>query len=104
MIDELKKIMLLGVGAVATSYDKSMELVEELVKKGRLTMDEGKELGEELKRNFQEKTQESLNIKPMTRDKIDEIIAEHNFVSRIEFEALKNRVNELEKKLEEEKK
>ena len=81
-----------------------MELVEELVKKGRLTMDEGKELGEELKRNFQEKTQESLNIKPMTRDKIDEIIAEHNFVSRIEFEALKNRVNELEKKLEEEKK
>ena len=104
MIDELKKIMLLGVGAVATSYDKSMELVEELVKKGRLTMDEGKEWGEELKRNFQEKTQESLNIKPMTRDKIDEIIAEHNFVSRIEFEALKNRVNELEKKLEEEKK
>ena len=37
-------------------------------------------------------------------NKIDEIIAEHNFVSRIEFEALKNRVNELEKKLEEEKK
>ena len=99
MIDELKKIMLLGVGAVATSYEKSIEMVDELVKKGRLTMDEGKELGEELKRNFKEKTQESLNIKSITRENVDEIIAEHDFVSRIEYEALKNRVNDLEKKI-----
>ena len=56
MMDEIKKVLLFGVGAVASTYEKATEVVEELVKKGKITVEEGKELGEELKRTFKEKS------------------------------------------------
>ena len=45
MMDEIKKVLLFGVGAVASTYDKAAEVVEELVSKGKITVEEGKELG-----------------------------------------------------------
>lgn len=47
--EELRKVLLAGVGAVAVTAEKSKELVEELVKKGELTVEQGKVLNEELK-------------------------------------------------------
>ena len=40
--DDLKKIMLAGIGAVATTAEKSKEVVDALVKKGELTVEQGK--------------------------------------------------------------
>ena len=54
-MDEIKKVLLFGVGAVASTYEKSVEVIDELVKKGKITVEEGKELGEELKRTFNDK-------------------------------------------------
>ena len=45
----MRKIFLAGVGAVAMSAEKSQQLVSDLVKKGELTVEEGKALNEELK-------------------------------------------------------
>ena len=50
--EDLKKIMLAGIGAVAVTSEKSMELIDDLVKKGQVTVEQGKELNEELKRNM----------------------------------------------------
>ena len=36
--ENVKKLMLLGIGAVAATAEKSKELVDELVKKGELTV------------------------------------------------------------------
>ncbi len=47
--DGIKKIFLAGVGAVATTAEKSKEVVDDLVKKGELTVEQGKQLNEELK-------------------------------------------------------
>lgn len=47
--DGIKKIFLAGVGAVAMTAEKSSELVDDLVKKGELTVEQGKALNEELK-------------------------------------------------------
>ena len=47
--DSMKKIMLAGIGAVAVTAEKSKELVDELVVKGELTVEQGKVLNEELK-------------------------------------------------------
>lgn len=52
--DSMKKILLAGVGAVATTAEKSKEVVEDLIKKGELTVEQGKVLNEELKRNVKE--------------------------------------------------
>lgn len=92
MMDEIKKVLLFGVGAVASTYEKAAEVVEELVKKGKITIDEGKELGEELKRTFKEKTKESENNK----------IEGKNYVLRDEYEVLKAKVYKLEKLLNKE--
>ena len=50
----MKKILLAGVGAVATTTEKSKDLLDELVVKGELTVEQGKVLNEELKHNIKE--------------------------------------------------
>ena len=44
----VRKFFLLGVGAVATGAEKSREIVDDLVQKGELTVQQGKALNEEL--------------------------------------------------------
>lgn len=59
----IRKILLAGVGAVALGAEKSQELIEELVKKGELTVEQGKILNEELTRKASKaanETQDSL--------------------------------------------
>lgn len=50
----MKKIMLAGIGAVATTAEKSKDILDELVAKGELTVEQGKVLNEELKHNIKE--------------------------------------------------
>ena len=48
---EMKKIMLAGIGAVALTTEKAKDLVDDLVKKGEITVEQGKVLNKELKHN-----------------------------------------------------
>ena len=50
--DGVKKVLLAGIGAVAVTAEKSRELLDEMVKKGELTVEQGKVLNEELKHNI----------------------------------------------------
>jgi len=45
----LEKIVLAGIGALATTAEKSAEMLDELVKRGELTIEQGKTRNEELK-------------------------------------------------------
>ena len=47
--DGLRKVFLAGVGALATTVEKSQEIVDDLVKKGELTVEQGKAHNAELK-------------------------------------------------------
>ena len=60
-MNDLKKVLLAGIGLTAMTVDKADSFVKELVEKGRLTVDEGKELEQELKRQSKEEAQEFLN-------------------------------------------
>ncbi|MEG2158552.1 MAG: phasin family protein [Clostridia bacterium] len=60
--EEMRKLLLAGIGAVATTAEKSKELVEELIKKGELTVKEGKVLNEELAHNIKEKVNKKINV------------------------------------------
>ena len=53
--DGIKKFFLLGIGAAAASVEKSSEILGDLVKKGELTVEQGKALNQELKHNAEEK-------------------------------------------------
>ena len=50
--DGLKKLLLAGVGTVAVTAEKSKEILDELVRKGELTVEQGKVLNQELKHNI----------------------------------------------------
>ena len=51
--DGLHKVLLAGIGALATGVEKSQEVIDSLVKKGELTVEQGRILNTELKRNRQ---------------------------------------------------
>ncbi|MCB5474586.1 hypothetical protein LIQ13_07555 [Blautia luti] len=48
----LKKILLAGIGTAAVTAEKSKEILDDLVKKGELTVEQGKVLNQELKHNI----------------------------------------------------
>lgn len=52
--DGLRKVFLAGVGALATTVEKSQEIVDDLVKKGELTVEQGKALNAEFKHKVAE--------------------------------------------------
>ncbi|MCR5342314.1 MAG: aspartyl beta-hydroxylase [Butyrivibrio sp.] len=54
LTDGLKKILLAGVGAVALTAEKAGEILEEMVEKGEITVEQGKVLNQELKRTVKE--------------------------------------------------
>lgn len=52
--DGLKDIFLAGIGALAITGEKSKELVDQLISKGELTVDQGKQINTELKHKAEE--------------------------------------------------
>ena len=52
----IKKAFFAGVGAVAYGAEKSQELVDEFIRRGELTVEQGKALNEELTRKVKETT------------------------------------------------
>ena len=64
-----------GIGAAATTADKSKEILDDLVKRGELTVEQGKVLNEELKHNVKktvknEQTEAADLLKGMTPEQI----------------------------------
>lgn len=54
LTDGVRKLLLAGVGAVASTADKGQEIFDDLVKKGELTVEQGKALNQELKHTVKE--------------------------------------------------
>ncbi len=54
LTDGIRKFLLAGIGAAATTAEKSQEILEDLVKKGELTVEQGKALNQELKHTVKE--------------------------------------------------
>ena len=59
-MNDLKKVLLAGIGLTAMTVDQADSFVNELVEMGRLSVEEGKELEQELKRQSKEEAQEFL--------------------------------------------
>ena len=62
----LRKLILAGIGAVAATKEKSEGILDELVKKGELTVEQGKVLNEELKHNIKDAIRENVTLHVVT--------------------------------------
>ena len=99
--EELKKIVLAGIGAVAVSAEKSKEVVDELIKQGEVTVEQGKILNEELKRKISEKTKEvKEENKDDKSDKVSEVLDELSKMTPEELEKIKAKLQDDEEKSE----
>ncbi len=92
--DNLKKLLLAGIGAVAVTAEKSKDLLEDLVEKGELTVEQGKALNEELKHNIKKTVKENVNVsvKPSSPEELDELLEK---MTPDQIEELKARLNAL---------
>lgn len=78
--DGFKNIFLAGIGALAYTGEKGKEIIDQLVEKGEITLDQGRELNEELQRKATETAnglRESAleaRMRAMSADERDEFI------------------------------
>ena len=100
----LKKLLLAGIGAVAITAEKSQEILDDLVvgalqegdlvKKGEITVEQGKELNKELKHNIKKTVKEKFGPEDVD-DKLSRMTVE-------ELAALREKVAAAEAKAAEE--
>lgn len=93
--EDLRKLLLVGIGAVAITAEKSKEVVEDLVKKGELTVEQGKVLNEELKHNVAEKLRQPVSVEIVEQD-LQKMDVD-------DLEKLKQKIEELQKSKNESK-
>lgn len=89
----LKNLLLAGIGSMAYSMEKSEELVNQLVAKGELTMNQGRELNEELRRKVKNKTDEARTD---VGELVKKAVAGLNLATKQDLDDLRARVEKLE--------
>ena len=90
--DGIRKLILAGIGAVAATKEKSEVILDELVKKGELTVEQGKVLNEELKHNIKEVIRDNVTLhvvpddeeKPETPEEEDEAPAHDDLMDAVD--------------------
>lgn len=93
----IKKILLAGIGTAAVTAEKSKEVLDELVKKGELTVEQGKVLNQELKHNIKESVKKNVNVtlKPSNPDELKEVLGK---MTPDQLAALKEQIGKMQAK------
>lgn len=91
--EEFRKVWLAGVGAMALTAEKAEELVEKLIKKGELTVEQGKALNEELKYKAREKAKDTIS---KSRLAVESVIDNLDQMSAEDIAALKAKLADME--------
>ncbi len=95
--EEAKKIFLAGLGAAAVTAEKSKQIIDELVKKGELTLEQGKVLNEELRHNVAEKVKEHVTVNVTSPCDAEAVKAAIGKMSPEELAEIKAKIAEAEK-------
>lgn len=84
---------MIGIGGTAIAVEKLSDYIDDLVKQGKLTIDEGKKLTEELIRSKEKEVTEK------GREEIEAILLEMNIAQQKDIDFLEARIDDLEKEL-----
>lgn len=91
-----KELLYAGIGFATMTKEKAEEVVTELIKKGELSADEGKDvLNSVLDRAQEERNKMMVKLQEQT----EKIISSMDLVKKDELEAVKLKVEELEKQI-----
>ena len=98
--ENVKKVLLAGVGAAATAVEKTQEVTEKFIKKGKSLVEEGKAANEELKRDakvkVKSKVKEALNLDDEITDSesLEEILKQ---LTPLERQVIREKLDILER-------
>ena len=92
--EELRKVLLAGIGAVATTAEKSKDLVDALVAKGELTVEQGKVLNEELKRKVSESIHQAKEKKSVCSQ--NKVLEQMDQMTPEQLQQIKEKLEKLE--------
>lgn len=92
--EDLKEVLLAGIGAMAVTAEKTQQIVDKLIKKGEITVEQGKVLNEELKHKAKDKVKESISKSKLA---VEAVIDNLDKMSEEELAALKAKLADLEK-------
>ena len=90
----LRKLILACVGAAAATKEKSEVIFQELVRKGELTVEQGRVLNEELKHNLREAIRENVTVNVL--DMSEDIMSSVKDMDDEQLEALKQCIRDAE--------
>ncbi|HBM85988.1 MAG TPA: hypothetical protein DD423_04260 [Opitutae bacterium] len=99
MIDLMKKTMLASVGLAVVTKDKVLESLDELVEKGKLTQEEAAEMSDKI---VEEGKTETDKAKVEASKLFNDMLHRANVVTKDQYDALAQRVTELEGRLHKE--
>lgn len=93
----LKKILLAGIGTVAVTAEKSKDVLDEMVKRGELTVDQGKVLNKELKHNLKNTIKNNVNVsvKPQSGEELEELLGN---MTPDQLADLKDKISQMQEK------
>lgn len=96
LLEELKKATLVGVGGSTLAIEKTQEQIDKLVEKGKLSVDEGKELTSRLVK----RKKSDVESTTYNREELESLLIEMNVAHRKDIDELEARVRELENRLD----
>ena len=99
MLQEVKKIFLAGVGAAVMTYDKALEIIEQLVARGKLTVELKKDINEKAELAKNKASNKIQDLKSVTKDDVNEILKSFDFATKSEIDDIKVRITKLEEEL-----
>ena len=93
----LKKILLAGIGTVAVTAEKSKDVLDEMVKRGELTVEQGKVLNKELKHNLKNTIKNNVNVsvKPQSGAELEELLGH---LTPEQLAELKDKISQMQEK------
>ena len=92
----LKEMLYAGIGLATVTKEKAEEVITDLIKKGEISTEEGKDLLSTLMNRMQE---ESDKLKLIIDKQVEKVISSMNLVRKSEFDKLVQKLEELENKI-----
>ena len=92
--EDLKEVVLAGIGAMAVTAEKTQQIIDKLITKGEITVEQGKVLNEELKHKAKDKVKASISKSKLA---VEAVIDNLDKMSEEELAALKAKLADLEK-------
>ncbi len=93
LTEGLKKLVLAGIGAVSVTAEKAKEIIDELAKRGEITVEQGKALTEELKHNIENnKPTVEIKLHRTNTSPIEDVMEQVKDMSQEEIDELKQKL------------